>query len=94
MFWFSVSASTFAITWSGVSKTSLVQYEQDLLNSFAIAMGIDVNDVKIIEYSGGTTIIYEYIMPENGIPLTFQTDYQYQLSLVPGLNDLLRLQGI
>ena len=57
-------------------------------------MGIDVNDVRIIEYSGGTTIIYEYTMPENGIPSTFQTDYQYQLSLVPGLNDLLRLQGI
>ena len=57
-------------------------------------MGIDSNDVKIIEYSGETTILYEYKMPENGIPPTFQTDYQYQLSLVPGLNELLGLQSI
>ena len=74
--------------------TSLVQYEQDLINSFAIAMGIDPNDVKIIEYSGDTSIIYEYKMPENGIPPNFQTDYPYQLSLVPGLNNLLSLQCI
>jgi hypothetical protein len=54
--------------------TSLVQYEQDLINSFAIAMRIDPNDVKIIEYFGGTAIIDEYKIPENGTPSNFQTE--------------------
>jgi len=57
-------------------------------------MGIGLNDVKIIEYSGGTTILYEYKTPENGIPSTFQKDYHHQLSSVPELNKLLGLQSI